>query len=47
MLDTRTSDAAKFLYHSLGYQLIGIIPDYAFPTVGRLADISFMYKKIT
>ncbi|WP_395822632.1 GNAT family N-acetyltransferase [Collimonas sp.] len=45
-LDTRTGDAGESLYRSLGYQLAGVIPDYARSTTGRLADTSFMYKKL-
>jgi len=45
-LDTRTGDAAESLYRALGYQLAGVIPDYARSTSGKLNDTSFMYKKI-
>ncbi|AMP02040.1 acetyltransferase family protein [Collimonas arenae] len=45
-LDTRTGDAAESLYRSLGYELAGVIPDYARSTSGKLSDTSFMYKKI-
>ena len=46
VLDTRTGDAAESLYGSLGFELAGIIPAYARSTTGKLADTSFMYKRI-
>ncbi|MEO6918171.1 MAG: GNAT family N-acetyltransferase [Collimonas sp.] len=46
ILDTRTGDAAESLYHSIGFERAGIIPDYARSTTGKLSDTSFMYKQI-
>lgn len=46
ILDTRTGDAAESLYRSMGFELAGVIPDYARSTAGKLADTSFMYKQI-
>lgn len=34
-LDTRTGDAAEPLYASLGFEVAGIIPDYAWDTDGK------------
>ncbi|WP_230411131.1 GNAT family N-acetyltransferase [Collimonas humicola] len=46
ILDTRTGDAAESLYSAMGYELAGVIPDYARSTAGKLTDTSFMYKQI-
>lgn len=46
VLDTVTNSEAQALYHSLGYELSGVIPDYAMSTKGVLESTSVMYKKI-
>ncbi|WP_310621566.1 GNAT family N-acetyltransferase [Flexibacterium corallicola] len=46
-LDTRSGDAAEPLYASLGFQVAGIIPDYAQSVEGaRLDSTTLMYLKI-
>jgi len=46
-LDTRTGDSAEPLYHSIGYQLAGVIPGYARgPASPDLEPTSFMYKHL-
>lgn len=43
-LDTRTGDAAEPLYRSLGFQVAGTIPDYAFDADGKaLHATTYMY----
>ena len=44
VLDTRTGDPSQVLYETLGYQLVGVIPDYAHGTSGALEPTSIMYK---
>lgn len=45
-LDTRRGDPASDLYHSLGYQHVGIIPRYARNAAGNLDDTVFFYKEL-
>ncbi len=47
-LDTRTGDAAEPLYASLGYQTVGIIPEYARDPYGteRWDATTIMYKRL-
>lgn len=46
-LDTRTGDDAEPLYLSLGYQIVGVIPDYAMDVDGaKLDPTTVMYKRL-
>ena len=46
-LDTRTGDDAEPLYVSLGYQIVGVIPDYAMDVDGSKRDpTTIMYKRL-
>lgn len=47
VLDTRSGDSAEQLYLSLGYQLAGIIPDYARAVGGQLCATSYLYKQVS
>jgi len=44
ILDTRTDDPSQRLYEKLGWQLAGVIPEYARGTSGALQPTSIMYK---
>jgi len=47
-LDTRTNDLAEALYFSLGYQLAGVLPNYARgPHSPELESTSFLFKILT
>lgn len=46
-LDTMTGSGAEQLYLSLGYVLVGVIPDYACFPDGELGDTSFFYKQLS
>ena len=46
-LDTRTGDVAEPLYASVGFEVAGIIPDYAFDPDGRARHATtYMYRRI-
>jgi ribosomal protein S18 acetylase RimI-like enzyme len=46
-LDTRTGDAAERLYGSLGFQVAGVVPDFAWDPDGRaLHPTTYMYKRL-
>jgi len=47
-LDTRTGDKAEPLYHKLGYETAGIIPDFCRDTHNpdRLDPTTYMYKRL-
>jgi ribosomal protein S18 acetylase RimI-like enzyme len=46
-LDTRTGDGAEPLYLSLGFQVAGIIPNYAKDAVGEgYHGTTYMYKQV-
>lgn len=46
-LDTKTGDAAEPLYAALGFEVAGIIPDYAWDTNGQAKhSTTYMYQKI-
>ncbi|GKX34248.1 MAG: N-acetyltransferase GCN5 [Rhizobiaceae bacterium MnEN-MB40S] len=46
-LDTRTGDKAEPLYASMGYQTVGIIPDFCVdPIESRLHPTTIMYKAL-
>jgi len=44
ILDTRTNDPSQRLYEKLGWQLAGVIPEYARGANGALQPTSIMYK---
>jgi acetyltransferase len=46
ILDCRRGDAANDLYHSLGYNHVGIIPRYARNGDGNLDDTVYYYKEL-
>ncbi len=46
-LDTRTGDTAEPLYRTLGFQTVGVIPDFCRDTASdRLDGTTLMYKKL-
>lgn len=46
-LDTRTGDRAEPLYASVGFEVAGVIPDFAFdPDGGALHPTTYMYMKL-
>jgi ribosomal protein S18 acetylase RimI-like enzyme len=46
-LDTRTGDVAAPLYASVGFQVAGVIPDYAFDADGKgMHATTYMYCRI-
>jgi len=46
-LDTKTGDAAEPLYASLGFEIAGIIPDYAWDSNGQVKhSTTYMFQKI-
>ncbi len=46
-LDTRQGDAAEQLYASVGFQVAGVIPDFAWDTEGQaLHATTYMYCKL-
>jgi ribosomal protein S18 acetylase RimI-like enzyme len=46
VLDTAEEDGAAPLYEGLGYQRLGVIPEYALKPQGGLIGAVFMYKRI-
>jgi len=46
VLDTSTGDAAEHLYVSLGWNKVGIIPNYALYPDGRLGATTVFYKQL-
>ena len=44
VLDTQTGEPAEQLYLQLGYNLTGVVPDYARFPDGRLGATTFMHK---
>lgn len=47
VLDTRQGDDAERLYRKLGYELAGVIPEYALSSDGRLDGTSILYKRLS
>ncbi len=45
VLDTRAGDPSQQLYDKLGWQLAGVIPDYARGTDGALQATAYMFKQ--
>jgi len=46
VLDTSTGSLAESIYPRLGWQRVGVIPDYALHPDGRQCSTTFFYKKI-
>lgn len=46
VLDTATGSEAEAIYPRLGWQHVGIIPDYALFPDGRYCDTTIFYKRI-
>jgi len=46
VLDTRTNDPSQALYEQLGYQVAGIIPDYARASDGSLSPTTYLYLQL-
>ncbi|WFR95416.1 GNAT family N-acetyltransferase [Rhizobium tumorigenes] len=46
VLDTATGSAAEAIYPRLGWNRVGIIPDYAAWPQGGLGDVTLFYKRI-
>jgi ribosomal protein S18 acetylase RimI-like enzyme len=46
VLDTAVDDGASELYESLGFNLTGVIPDYAFKPHGGLTGTKIYWKRI-
>ena len=46
VLDTANGEAAEPLYASLGYERVGIVPDYAITPWGVLEATTIMYKRL-
>lgn len=47
VLDTATGSEAEAIYPRLGWQRVGVIPDYAMWPEGGLCDTTFFYKRIS
>ncbi len=45
-LDTAEDDGAGGLYEGLGYQRVGVIPDYAFKLHGGMTGTIIYFKRI-
>ena len=46
-LDTRTGDTAEPLYRSVGFEVAGVIPDFAWDPDGRaMHGTTYMYRRI-
>jgi hypothetical protein len=45
VLDT-ASDTAERLYERLGWQRVGVVPDYALMPDGELCATTFFYKHV-
>jgi ribosomal protein S18 acetylase RimI-like enzyme len=46
VLDTVTGDAAERLYERLGWNRVGLIPDYALYPDGRPCDTTVFWKAL-
>ena len=46
VLDTSSADAER-LYHRLGWQRVGVVPDYALWPAGGFVDTTIFYKHLT
>ena len=46
VLDTAVDDGASSLYEGLGFNLTGVIPDYALKPHGGLTGTMFYWKRL-
>jgi ribosomal protein S18 acetylase RimI-like enzyme len=46
VLDTAVEDGASGLYERLGFQLTGVIPDYALKPLGGLTGTMIYWKRL-
>jgi len=46
VLDTATGESAEVIYQRFGWQVSGVVPDYALFPDGRYCDTTVMYKRI-
>lgn len=46
LLDTNTDSPAQRMYENLGWQLCGVMPDYAEQADGSLGPTSWMFKRL-
>jgi acetyltransferase len=46
VLDTRLGDTAERLYSRIGYQRVGVIPEFAMSSDGRLDGTVIFYKRV-
>ena len=46
ILDTVTGSAAEAMYESLGWQTVGIIPNYALDTAGTPEAATYFWKDL-
>lgn len=47
LLDTNTDSPAQRLYEGLGWQICGVMPDYAEQADGTLGATTWMFKRLT
>jgi GNAT superfamily N-acetyltransferase len=47
VLDTVTGSDAERLYQGLGWNRVGVVPDYALWPDGRLCDTTFFFKRLS
>jgi GNAT superfamily N-acetyltransferase len=46
ILDTQTGSGGEYLYRKLGWEVAGVIPDFAFTPFGQLAPSTFFFKRV-
>lgn len=46
VLDTATGEPSEMIYQRFGWQVAGVVPDYALFPDGRFCDTTIMYKRI-
>ncbi|MNL87635.1 Acetyltransferase [compost metagenome] len=46
MLDTATGEPAEAIYERLGWERVGVIPDYALFPDGRYCSTTLFFKRI-
>lgn len=46
VLDTATGSEAEMIYPRLGWQRVGVVPDFALFPDGRSCDTTFFYKRL-
>jgi len=47
LLNTRSGDPPEHFYRSLGYQVVGVVPDFALNPDGSMNDTTIMYRRLT